>query len=115
MDDLFNLSQLKFYYKFVNGKLPKYFDNFPLYQNNEIHQYNTRSRQHFHRIGTTHEFAKASLRYLLTDTLNNTSNIVKEKVNTHSYKGFSSYVKKTFIQNYADNCVIENCYVCNQN
>ena len=110
--DIFKVFQMKFYHKYVNGKLPIYFLNMPFVLNNERHDYSTRRRNYIHTSLVSHEFAKKSLRYILPHTVNNTPRIIKEKVFTHSLKGFSMYFKKNLINNYSDICTIRNCYVC---
>ena len=47
--------------------------------------------------------------------LNNISEIVKEKLISHSTHVFAKYVKMYFLQNYQLACSIQNCYVCMQN
>ena len=42
---------------------------------------------------------KKSLKYKLPYTINNTPHIVKDKVNTHSFQGFSLYVKNISLVN----------------
>ncbi len=38
--------------------------------------------------------------------------LIKNKFNTHSLQGFARYVKKRFVQQYAENCIIITCNVC---
>ena len=66
-------------------------------------------------LKTKHEFAKKTLKYNLPYTINNTPHIVKDKVNTHSFQGFSLYVKQYLIRKYNTNCISLNCYICEQN
>ena len=82
------INQLKFFYKYENNKLPKYFDTLPLYPNREIHNYNTRRQNYYHILNTTHSFAKKAFRHTLITTLNNTTNMILDKVYTHSQSGF---------------------------
>ena len=35
-----------------------------------------------------------------------------EKLVTHSFGGFSNYMKNDYIQSQNYNCLIENCYIC---
>ena len=112
VEDIFKLNQLKFYYKFINKKVPVYFNTFPLYPNHDIHDYNTRGHNKFHRLNLTHTFAKMSLRNTLITTLNNTPSIIIDKVNTHSQIGYSLYIKNVFVQEYRMTCIIPNCYIC---
>ena len=39
--------------------------------------------------------------------------IVLDKINTHSFQGFTKYAKNYIINNYNTNCNIANCYSCN--
>ena len=48
--------------------------------------------------------AKA-FKYNLPYTINNTPHIVKDKVNTHSFQGFSLKVKQYLIHKYDTNCI----------
>ncbi len=32
----------------------------------------------------------------------------------HSLQGFSGYIKITFLNSYEENCLIQNCYICNK-
>ena len=96
VSDLYKLSQLKFFYKLSNGKLPKYFDSFQLLRNNELHNYYTRMNTNYHRRRLTYHLEKTFLRNSLIDVLNSLPNNIIEKVHTHSYYGFSLYIKKIF-------------------
>ena len=48
----------------------------------------------------------------LPDILSKTATCIIEKVETHSFQGFSNYVKQHFIKDYKEKCYIDNCYVC---
>ena len=52
------------------------------------------------------------IRYEIIESLNNTPDIVLDKVHTHSRTGFAYYVKQHLINKYDVNCTITNCYVC---
>ena len=67
---------------------------------------------HINRI--KHEIAKICIRHDIPLIVNNTSNLVKNKIVTHSLHGFSSYVKKHLLQNYQNLCSVSNCYICHQ-
>ena len=68
-----------------------------------------------HTIRVKHRFAKKCLRYDLPILINNTPKNIKDKVYTHSLPGFSTYIKKIYIEKYENLCQIRNCYVCNNN
>ena len=59
-----------------------------------------------------HEFAKRSLRYSLPHTINNAPDLLKDKVTTHSWHGFSNYIKLYYLNTYIEQCAIQNCYIC---
>ena len=50
--DIFNLQQLKFYYKYIKGDLPEYFKSLNFVPNSNYHNYDTRHRNQLH-IGIT--------------------------------------------------------------
>ena len=105
VEDILTLQELKFYFKYNQGILPKYLQNWNLIPNSKIHNHNTRKITTLHTFKTKHEFAKKTLKYNLPYTINNTPHIVKDKVNTHSFQGFSLYVKQYLIRKYNTNCI----------
>ena len=115
VEDILTLHELKFYFKYNQGILPKYLQNWNFIPNSKIHNHNTRKITTLHTLKTKHEFAKKTLKYNLPYTINNTPHIVKDKVNTHSFQGFSLYVKQYLIRKYNTNCISLNCYICEQN
>ena len=115
IQDIFKLQQFKFYYKYVNKKLPAYFQEYDLLTNESIHNYNTRTHSNIHVRRTNHEFAKRCIRRSIVGLINHTDGIIKNKAYTHSLYGFSSYVKVHLIREYEEHCNIINCYVCSRN
>ena len=115
VEDILTLHELKLYFKYNQGILPKYLQNWNFIPNSKIHNHNTRKITTLHTLKTKHEFAKKTLKYNLPYTINNTPHIVKDKVNTHSFQGFSLYVKQYLIRKYNTNCISLNCYICEQN
>ena len=107
IEHILKLHELKLYYKFIHIRLPVYLQNFKLDQNSSIHNINTRGQHNIHTTRVQHEFAKHSLRYTLPRTINNTPNIILNKIYTHSLHGFATY-----IQNFLVPCTIINCYIC---
>ena len=49
MQDILTLQTLKIYHKFRNNKLPYYIQNWPLFQNSNIHNHNTRGANALHK------------------------------------------------------------------
>ena len=113
--DMQSLQELKFYYKFIDNKLPAYLQHWQLITNINIHNHKT-SRQHeIHIVGIKHSFAKRSLKHNLPIPLNDNPQIVKDKLYTHSLQGFVNYAKYNFINKYQNSCAIVNCYICMRN
>ena len=110
--DIYNICLLKFYYKFKKDNLPHYFRDIVSFSSG--HQYFTRgqNKPNYTYCRTSH--AKHSIRNYLPAFLNSTPNIITDKIDTHSLKGFSNYCKVYYISRYQDCCNIANCYVCSQ-
>ena len=111
VSDIFKTRIIRFYYKHVNGTLPRYFENsFP--RNSETHHYLTlRNREiQLNQYKTTH--GGNTLRYFLPSIISNLPPCIIDKIETHSYDGFSRYVNKFIISSYSSVCEIENCYIC---
>lgn len=106
------LHDLKFCYKLQNVQLPEYFYNWTLQRQNEIHSYNTRNRNHFQIPIVKHAFAKHNIRNKIPYILNETPQIILDKIYTHCFNGFKNYVKQYYISTYQTTCNIRNCYVC---
>ena len=113
--DILALQELKLYYKFIHNNLPPYIQQWQIKQNTNIHNHYTRNQNEFYIVGTKHAFAKQCLKNNLPNTLNSTPQIVKDKLFTHSFYGFTNYVKHNFIQNYQIICTVTNCYTCMRN
>ena len=114
INDLFELNILKFHYRMQHEKLPFYFHCFNLIAMRLIHDYNTRSSDFIPRNITRTSFAQQCLRNKLPSVLNDAEQSIISKINTHSYKGFTNYVKNHLINRYSEQCLIQNCYICNR-
>ena len=110
--DTLALQELKFYYKLTHNELPDYFQNWQIVTHSELHQHNTRRKHDIHIVGFIHTFAKRCIRINLPRTLNATSQSVKDKLFTHSVRGFVNYAKFNFLQSYKNDCTVANCYIC---
>ena len=113
--DILALHELKLDYKFIHNNLPPYIQQWQIKQNTNIHNHYTRNQNEFYIVGTKHAFAMQCLKNNLPNTLNATPQIVKDKLFTHSFYGFTNYVKYNFIQNYQIICTVTNCYTCMRN
>ena len=106
--DILALQELKLYYKFIHNNSPPYILQWQIKQNTNIHDHYTRNQNEFYIAGTKHAFAKQC-------PINATPQIVKDKLFTHSFYGFTNYVKYNYIQNYQIICTVTNCYTCMRN
>ena len=112
LPDIFNISILKFYYKYENNTIPEYFKSSNFIAKSS-HNYSTRQRTTRNPLMRTSS-AQQSLRYLSSNLIRSTSENILQKVHTHSYHGFAWYMKRKTIGNYKEGCEIPNCYICNR-
>ena len=113
--DMLKLHELKLYYKYVHASLLVYLQNLPFILNKTVHTFNTRIHDNIHTNRAKHDFAKRCIRHDIPLLINNTTFNFKNKITTHSLRGFISYAKHTFfLQNYKILCSIPNCYICGQ-
>ena len=110
--DMLKLHELKLYYKYVYTTLPVYLQNLPFILNKAVHTFNTRIHDNIHTNRAKHDFAKRCSRHDIPLLINNTIFNIKNKITTHSLRGFISYAKENFLQNYKTLCFLPNCYIC---
>ena len=111
LEHIFKLACLKFYYKLHKNQLPCNFSGM-LTRNSEIHAYYTRHSDDYHRYGTRTVTSSHCLRHYLPKLLEETPDCIINCIESHSYEGFSSYVKTFYINSYRTECLIPNCYIC---
>ena len=108
IEDIFQACVLKFYYKIKNDKVPRYFQNY----SDDVNMIQLRTSQ-IYQSDTRTINATRCLRHHLPKCLGKTTDLITDKVSTHSYFGFSHYIKRYLIDKYPSTCIIEDCYVCN--
>ena len=111
LTDIFVLCNLKFYFKYEGGTLPHYFTH--MFQEHQ-HAYFTRHRGGFYQCKPNTSSGIKCIRYFLPSLLSDTPACIKDKVHSHSFKGFTGYIKQHFINQYSTECSIQNCYICNR-
>ena len=111
--DVFKYKCLKFYYKWVKNDLPYYFNDMFIPLRNE-HPYHTRNQQAEIYPKPKRSLTKKSIRYYIPCLKLESKDCIITKITTHSFDGFSKYVKKCLIDDYDVACTIQNCYICNQ-
>ena len=95
---------LKLYYKYLHHNLPTIFQSFSLKTRPEIHNYNTRNRKNMVKNKTKHRFTDNCVQNELPDIILCTSPNIINKIHTHSFEGYITYIKKIFISEYEENC-----------
>ncbi len=110
------INVLKFYYKYENDKLPKYFQKrqFVLNLNSEIHNSNTRNKNNIYILRTNHELAKKCLRISNPHTVNSIPTNICDKIKTHSMQIFVNDINTLYLGNYKLQCSIANRIICNK-
>ena len=112
LDDTLVLNTLKFYYKFKNDKVPEYFKSYTIQSLDEKHGRNTRYKSLIPANQTRLILSDRCLRNNISFVLNATPQIALDKTSTHSFHGYSTYIKNMMINSYSNHCTIQNCYVC---
>ena len=112
IEDIFKYHVLKFYFKLTNRTLPVYFNSMAI-TNADYHNYGTRQRDNLHVPVSRTTQACKRIRHYLPSLIHVTPNNVLHKVTSHSYAGFSSYVKRAYLNAYKLDCQIPDCYICN--
>lgn len=115
VEDIYEKQKILFYFKYMNGLLPSYFNDDFLKFTRTDHSHQTRNTMILNFPRFRHEFYRDTLRYAIVNAINNCPSIILDKCQTHSRKGFSYYTKQYFLSNYSAQCEIANCHVCNSN
>ena len=114
VNDIFDIQCLKFWYKFVNKKLPNYFRNMFKYSY-ELHDIGTRSHDRLHLYPTRTSGARNVLRHHIPALLNKYPEYLMDRIKTHSLHSISYHIKCYLIDLYSYDCNIIDCYICNKN
>ena len=114
IEDIFKLSCLKLYHKYINRMLPSFFNNI-FTMNTDIHSYETRNRDNVHYFPYNRESASKRIRHSMPNLINSLSANVRLKMNSLDLKQFVSFYKSITIASYDANCTIPGCYVCGNN
>ena len=111
--DMYKLNCLKFYFKYHKHETPSYFDEMfaTIYPS---HNYETRQRDQPVVAGGNTSLTDSSLWFSLPREIENTPQNILDKLTTHSFAGYSNYIKQYFISKYSPVCTIQNCYICNR-
>ena len=112
LEDMFKLNMLKWYHRYQNKQLPAYFLDFEIKAQKDVHDIDTRHKNHIAPPVPRMHCARKCLRNSISTIINSTPQIVLEKTKTHSFKSFCEYAKNDIIMNYSEICQKEDCYSC---
>ena len=111
IEDIMKTKALKLYYRYKQNELPKYFESM-FTESNDNHSHDIRHKCLLYQLPTKTSTGRLCIRHYIPELLSKTPECITEKLDTHSFSGFSNYMKNYYIRNYNENCLIENCYVC---
>ena len=77
----------------MNNNLPDYFQHLNAVTGAQTHKYNTRFRNNVRQIQLRHEFRMKCLHYETARNVNNISSNIFEKMYTHSFNVYVSFIK----------------------
>ena len=110
-EDIHKIALLKFQFRYQNNTLPEYFKNIFTLETPD-HDHDTRGRNIDRPPVPNRSFSKNTVRHFMPIFLQNTPNIITDKISTHSLKGFTNYAKRYYIDNYNFVCNDPNCWPC---
>ena len=108
------MEQLKFYYNYKKHELPVNLQSLEIYENSQIHPYNTRTKHQIYRHRSTTKAQTNGIVHQISNTINFLSSNIKDKIRTHTLKAVLNYAKNNFILKYEVACSQDKCYICNQ-
>ena len=113
LEDIFKSSALRLYYKFQHNMLPDFFANM-FCPASDHHSHDTRGKHGLYTPRVRTSGGRNCMRYFVPDILRKTPPCITDKLFSHSFKGFSDYVKSYMIKSYKTVCEIRNCYICSR-
>ena len=92
IEDMLKLQEIQFSFKYIHNQLPSYLLNWQIIPSINIHNYNTCAKDSIHTFRAKHEFAMKWFRHSLPHTINETPDVIKNKIHSqlawlyHLYK-----------------------------
>ena len=111
IEDIFELNCLKFYHKFINKNVPKFFKDI-FTRNSDVHSYETRNRDRPHYFPYNREGSSKRIRHSIPNLIQSLSMEIRGKLQSLDLKQLARYYKFCIINSYQATCTIQSCYVC---
>ena len=99
------------YHKFKHGNVPVHFNDF-FTANHNYHGYNTRRNADLHLPACRLSRTSKSIRYFIPVLYNGLPSQIKSKLDTHSMQSVANLYKVHLINQYQNECIVVNCYIC---
>jgi hypothetical protein len=90
----------KFYYKFIHQEVPTYFLNWNVPDHSDIHFYETRGRHKYIPPRLKYNISACMAKHRIPTMVNEATSQLREKIYSHSLKGFVYYLKQAFVSSY---------------
>ncbi len=88
--DIYKLNEFKFYHKYINNKLPHYFQQLPFTPNHTIHNHITCHKQNIHIARANQKFVQLCIKHNIPHLINNAHPLIKSKFPHIAYRGFQN-------------------------
>ena len=105
------IKALKLFYRYKQIELPKYFDSM-FTESKDNHSHDTRHKFLLYQLPTKMSTGWLCVRHYIPEILIKTPESMTEKLDINSFSAFSNYMKNYYIQIYKKNCLIKNCFIC---
>ena len=112
--DIFDIQWLKFWYKYVNNKMPNNVRNMFSYTD-VLHEIKTRNQDRLHLYPTRTSGARNVLRHHIPELLNKFTQHLIDRFKTLRLYHVSHHIKCYLIDLYSYDCDEIDCYICNNN
>ena len=115
LSDLYEIFVLKFYHKFINDLLPSYFRDMPFVRFNTFSEHFTRgsANDEMEIPRTELTFAQKTIRYTTVKIISSLPVDISKKLSKHSRKNISDHFMAWKIEEYKIDCILVDCYTCN--
>ena len=111
IEDIHKIALLKFFHRYTNNSLPKYFDNF-FEKKFPSHNHDTRNKNEPIPPDLKKESTKNCLRFYLPTVMEGMSPNLLKDINTTKLPSFSKIAKSHFLKSYTFFCSDPNCWPC---